>query len=220
MMLSEKLTQSSSRWILLVLALGLAVAMSLSMATAGDAHAKKKKKKGTKTVTQSFSGGLITFPSSGNANPYPSQTNVNFKKPKGGLQDLNLKLSGFSHTFEDDADIMLVAPGGQCVIAMSDAGGNNAASNIEVSLDDEAANSLPDTTVFGSGTFKPTNHLLSGADTFPAPAPDPNSCGTSLTVFDGQNPNGAWKLFVTDDLGGGVGQINNWSLQIQAKVQK
>jgi hypothetical protein len=95
------------------------------MSVAPDAHAKKKSKKkrnATKTITQTFSGGGFTIPSSGNANPYPSQTNVAINKLKSGVLDLNVKLTGFSHTFEDDVDMMLVAPTNQCAIILSDAG--------------------------------------------------------------------------------------------------
>jgi hypothetical protein len=82
---------------------------------------------------------------------------------------------------------------------------------------------LPDAGPLTSGTFKPTNITAVGSDgpdTFPPPAPDPATCGTSLAVFNGTNPNGVWKLFVTDDfpvVDGG--SINSWSLQITAKVK-
>ena len=67
------------------------------------------------------------------------------------------------------------------------------------------------------GTFQPTN-FGAGADTFPPPAPTLD--GTSLSVFDGANPNGTWPLFVVDDdrdfapgsLTGG------WSLTITAEA--
>jgi hypothetical protein len=47
-----------------------------------------------------------------------------------------------------------------------------------------------------------------------APAPAPPH-GTTLSVFNGVNPNGAWRLFVVDDAGADVGSIaGGWSLNI------
>ncbi len=56
-----------------------------------------------------------------------------------------------------------------------------------------------------SGTFRPTN--IGAADTFAAPAPA-GPYGTTLAAFNGTNPNGNWRLFVVDDLGGDSGNIN------------
>ncbi len=227
MMFSEKLTaRTSSRWMVLALTVGLAVAMSLSMTLAGDAQAKKKKKKkGTNTVTQTFSGGGVSIPSGTSeilkANPYPSQANVNINKLMGGVQDLNVKIDGFSHTHPEDADVMLAAPGGQCVILMSEVGGSTDANNLNFTFDDQAANSLPNSGPLTSGTFKPTNIISGGTDPFPAPAPDPATCSSSLSVFNNTNPNGVYKLFVIDEYGPqDGGSISNWSLEVTAKVKK
>ncbi len=41
----------------------------------------------------------------------------------GSVTDVNLELTGLSHTYPDDIDMLLVAPGGENAIVMSDAGG-------------------------------------------------------------------------------------------------
>jgi subtilisin-like proprotein convertase family protein len=157
--------------------------------------------------TTGFRGGAITVPDSGPGSPYPSQISV------GGLPQTIRKMRVtlfLTHTFPDDLDIMLVGPGGQNALIMSDVGGDVNASGVGLTLDDAAANSLPDEGLLVAGTFKPTN---SGTgDAFPGPAPA--SAGTSaLSVFDGTNPNGTWRLFVVDDATGDMGNISSWRLE-------
>jgi subtilisin-like proprotein convertase family protein len=148
----------------------------------------------------------ITIPDSGIGSPYPSQINV------GGLPQAIRKMRVtlfLNHTFPDDVDLLLVGPGGQNAIIMSDAGGEAPAPNFVLAIDDAAVNSLPDNGPLVNGTFKPTN--IGAGDAFPAPAPAPT--GTSvLSVFDSVNPNGLWKLYVVDDSGGDNGSISQWIL--------
>lgn len=154
--------------------------------------------------------GLITIPNSGVATPYPSTINV--AGVAGTVSKVTATLTNMNHTFPDDIDILLVGPGGQSVILMSDAGGSPDLVNVTLTFDDTAVNILPDSTQITSGTYRPTN---SGTgDTFPAPAPAA-PYGSTLSVFNGVNPNGAWRLFVVDDASGDVGNIaGGWSLSI------
>lgn len=46
-----------------------------------------------------------------------------------------------------------------------------------------------------SGTYEPTAYGV--RPNMPAPAPVPNA--TTLSAFNGTDPNGTWKLFVYDD---------------------
>jgi hypothetical protein len=53
---------------------------------------------------------------------------------------------------------------------------------------------------------------------FPASAPA-GPYAKDLSVFDGTDPNGTWKLFVIDDSPGGSGAVaNNWALQITTET--
>jgi hypothetical protein len=82
--------------------------------------------------------------------------------------------------------------------------------NVTLTFSDAAASGLPATIV--TGTYRPTNNTA--GDPFPAPAPA-GSYGVALSTFIGTNPNGDWRLFVVDDLGGDVGSIaSGWSLDI------
>ncbi|HET9493420.1 MAG TPA: hypothetical protein VFR15_04240, partial [Chloroflexia bacterium] len=143
----------------------------------------------------------ITIPSSGPGVPYPA---VVSHTGGGTVSDVDVVLNDMSHTYPDDVDILLVGPGGQSVILMSDAGGSLDINAVDLTFDDEAPGTLPDSAQIVSGSYQPTNYGT--ADTFPSPAPAP-PYGSSLSVFDGTPANGNWNLFVVDDLGGDSGQI-------------
>jgi subtilisin-like proprotein convertase family protein len=144
------------------------------------------------------------------ANPYPSTLSVSGALK--GISDVNVVLNGFTHTFPDDLDVLLVGPGGQMVKVMSDAGGSGDVSGLALTFDDEATNPMPDATTLTTGSYRPTD--FQPGDGLPAPAPVSTSAGTSLSVFDNTNPNGTWSLFVNDDSSGDDGFISGWSLQI------
>ena len=50
---------------------------------------------------------------------------------------------------------------------------------------------------------------------FPPALTPPPPYSTNLSVFNGNNPNGAWSLYVIDDSAGNFGVISNgWSLKL------
>jgi hypothetical protein len=172
----------------------------------------------------------ITINDAANATPYPSTVAV------AGLgtsvADVNATLSGFTHTFPADVDVLLVGPGGQSVVLMSDVpqedpfcGG--AVSGAILTFDDAAAGQIPPGSNLASGTYQPTNNNVfdikcgpapEAPDAFPAPAPA-GPYGSTLAGFNGTNPNGTWSLYVLDDGGGDAGSImNGWSLTIDAPL--
>jgi len=153
--------------------------------------------------------GAISIPDSGAATPYPSDITVSGLT--GTITDLNVTISGLSHTFPADIDILLVGPGGQKIILMSDVGGATDVLNINLTLDDEAVLLLP-VTPLSTGSFRPNN--VDNSDIFPGPAPA-GPYGSLLSDFDGTNPNGTWSLYVLDDFAADEGTIaNGWSLDI------
>lgn len=97
---------------------------------------------------------------------------------------------------------------------VSDCGGSQSVSNVNLTFDDAAANSLG-TGRITSGTYKPTNRNPSGdLDAFPAPAPS-SPYGTALSGFNATSPNGTWKLYVLDEFTSGTGSISNgWAINI------
>jgi len=147
---------------------------------------------------------------SGTASPYPS--NINVAGVAGTVTKVTVTLNNLNHTFPDDVDVLLVGPGGQRVLLMSDAGGSPDVVNVTLTFDDAAAGSLPDAAQLVSGLFKPSN--FGAGDPFPAPAPA-GPYGSALSVYNGINPNGTWRLYVVDDQGGDIGNINGgWRLRI------
>ena len=150
------------------------------------------------------------------ASSYPSQIVVSGEPTPS---DVNVILNGFSHTFGDDVDMLLVGPQGQSVILMSDAIGD-VASNLVLTFDDQAANFLPDEDPAATGSYKPTNYGPSSPDVCPNepstdawPSAPAGPYGSALSLFNGVNPNGTWRLFIVDDCAGDAGSISGgWSL--------
>ncbi|WP_176549765.1 hypothetical protein [Bacillus toyonensis] len=146
------------------------------------------------------------------ASPYPSPIEVTGLCPS--ITKVTVTLTNMNHSFPGDIDILLVGPQGQTVILMSDAGAGNDINNVTLTFDDDAPAPLPQLGQIVSGTFKPSNYT--GVDSFPPPAPVP-PYGSTLSVFDGTNPNGTWKLFVADDATPDGGSIaGGWELTITA----
>jgi hypothetical protein len=193
----------------------------------GKKHKHKKRKKPTqrKTVTRTFtSTQSITVPNGapdrnkGPASPYPSAIAVSGFR-HGTITDVNLILTDLTHGHYDDVDILLSTDDGRQALVMSDVGDSpdDADEDIDLFLDDEAAASMPgDGEYLRSGTFRPTNLVVS-EDTFDAPAPAPIG-NVALSTFDGMDPNGTWQLWVMDNSSGDYGDLDGWSLQITAEV--
>ena len=154
----------------------------------------------------------ITIPSSGAGNPYPSTINVSGLT--GGINSLKVTLTGLSHTWSDDIDVLLVGPSGAKALLMSDTGGSNTLNNVTLVFDPSATGFLPDDSQIAGGTYKPTD--FETGDLFNSPAPI-GPYGADFSVFNNTNPNGTWSLYVMDDVGGDSGTIaGGWSLLIGA----
>jgi subtilisin-like proprotein convertase family protein len=127
-----------------------------------------------------------------------------------GVTDVDVYLNGLSHSWPSEVDVLLVGPEGQQATILSDAGGNASIQDVNLVLDDSAA--APVGYPIASGSFQPTN-VASGGDSFPPPAPTANG-SSSLSVFNGTDPNGVWQLFVADDASRSRGVLGGWYLKI------
>jgi subtilisin-like proprotein convertase family protein len=170
---------------------------------------------GFTNVSYSFTNtSAISIPASGNkgkGSPYPSTIAVG--GASGTISKVTVTLSGLTHGYSDDVDVLLVGPNGQTVMLLSDAGGASSSGGVTLTFDNDALNTVPDTTSFTSGTYLPTDYDTA-SDDFPSPAPG-GPYGTSLAAFVGANPNGIWSLYVQDDQQQDAGNISQgWRMTI------
>jgi subtilisin-like proprotein convertase family protein len=212
-----------------VTALGAAALVAGLALFVGVAAAQERVTAQATTVTKNYKNVTpILIPDEGNtgpASPYPSTIQVS-GLDGAKIRDVNVKLRGYSHTFPDDVDVLLVGPSrtGKDALIMSDAGGGRDLTGVSLTIDDEAPSSLPDSsppTPTPSGSYKPSNYVGNAEpDVFPGVTYSGN---VELSAFDGALPNGSWRLYVMDDGGGSTpntGQFaGGWTLQITARVR-
>jgi uncharacterized repeat protein (TIGR01451 family) len=149
----------------------------------------------------------IQIPELGTANPYPSLLPVSGLT--GVISQVTVTLSNLTHSFPSDLDILLVSPDGTSIVLLSDAGGNYAITNVALTFSNAAPATLPASARIVSGTYRPTDYAPD--DLFVAPAP-PAPRAADLAAFNGQNPNGTWRLFIMDDAAGDHGRLDGWRL--------
>jgi len=172
------------------------------------------------TVTFTFVlGNTLTFanlnplsiPLFGAATPYPGTITVsNFS---GVVRQVTVTLTNLTHTYPDDLDFLLVGPGHQRSLIISDVGGATPVSGLTLTLSDSATNFLPNFAPLTSGTYKPTNFDDTETEGFYAPAPS-GPYVASLSVFNGADPNGAWSLYIVDDSFSDQGSLGGWYLHL------
>lgn len=161
-------------------------------------------KSGTYTNT-----GVITVPNSGPATPYPSTISVS--GATGAVDKVVVTLTGLSHSFPDDLDVLLVSPDGQKLMLMSDVGGSHSISGVNLVFTNSGA-FLSDSNQIISGQYRPSDFELGDAFSAPAPA---GPYASTFSTFNGSNPNGDWQLYVNDDAGADFGAIaNGWSIAL------
>lgn len=167
----------------------------------------------------------------GTANPYPSQVVVS--GVSGNVGTVTVQLRNVTHSAADDIDILLVGPGGQTFVVVSDSGGGiltgTELSNVTVTFTDAAATAAADSTPWGapntSVSLRPADYN-DGTDDFPAPAPAgpyglpaPAGSATLGSVFGGTAAAGTWKLYIADDVVADTGTVGDgWCLNLTVPV--
>lgn len=154
----------------------------------------------------------------GPAAPYPAPVLVD--GVDGKVQSVRVLLHGLSHTFQADLRLMLRGPLGQTCLLYSRCGVTGPGwTNAELIFDDAAAAFLPTSALAAPGVYKPTIcNATTGNLAAPAPA---GPYGTTLSVFNGSNPNGIWDLYIEDAANQDFGQLaGGWSLIVNDQVCK
>jgi len=149
----------------------------------------------------------MTYP----ATPYPSRVFVT--NLPGTVSAVTATLQTFTHaTPVTDQDMLLTGPTGTNIVFWGDAGGDNAVSNLNVTIDDSAGSQIP--SGVATGTYRPTAN--SGSVSFPTPAPSspsfaaPAGTQTMASAFQNINGNGIWSFYLLDadqGSGGSVGEV-------------
>ncbi len=152
----------------------------------------------------------ITINAAGPADIFPAVLSVtNFS---GVIAGVSVTLSNLTHTYPDDLDVLLVSPGGDAVLLMSDACGSFDLDKVTLTFTDDAQATLPDNALPNPRIVRPTNHGI--GDLLPAPAPIGPYAGV-LSAFNGKEAYGDWKLYILDDSPGDGGALyGGWSLTI------
>ncbi|RIK53782.1 MAG: hypothetical protein DCC57_07830, partial [Chloroflexi bacterium] len=126
------------------------------------------------------------IPSSGTPTIYSDLT----ISTTGTISDVDvLNLNG-THTWINDLDFSLTSPATTVVIMARSCSSQD---NFNLNLDDEAAPGAWPCPPVGGGTYRPSN---------------------PLSAFDGQDPNGTWRLTVKDYVTNDGGSLNGWGLRL------
>ncbi len=142
-------TSSMRRFLCIIALVGLTVAMF-----SGAFHSVEVNAQSAAPETVFSNPAFISIPD-GPAIPYPSTIAVTGLT--GTVTKVTVRINGLSHTWPDDIGMLLVGPTGVKVRLMSDTGGAGLdISDVTLTFDDAAANSLPDSSQIVSGTYKPT----------------------------------------------------------------
>jgi subtilisin-like proprotein convertase family protein len=109
----------------------------------------------------------------------------------GAITDIDVRID-LTHTWDNDLAVALISPSGRRITLIDNVGGSGD-NFIATLLDDEAATPISGGVAPFSGAFRPL---------------------VRLSAFDGQSPNGHWKLEITDQVRRDAGRLLAWSLVI------
>jgi subtilisin-like proprotein convertase family protein len=152
---------------------------------------------------------------SGPAEVYPSTVLVDGLE--GQVRSVRVMLTALTHTYQADVRMMLQSPGGQTCLFYGNCGDSTNWTASDVIFDDTAATAMPSNLPVAPGVYRPTVCTNAGVN-FAAPAPAA-PYGTTLSVFNGSNPNGAWRLWIEDSYNNDYGALTGgWSLIINGQT--
>lgn len=184
---------------------GLACGIAILAGLTGAAHAAK-------FTTNAGTAQRIGIPESGPADRYPSTVRVSGLR--GRITSVTVTLNGLVHSYPDDIEMLLVSPGGQRIILLSDVGAGFRINPVTLTLSPASAASVSPRGQITSGTYSPTDFI---EDNHELPGAPPATSGVGLDALNGpaSAQNGTWKLYIHDRLGGDGGALTQgWTLSI------
>ncbi len=160
------------------------------------------------TTTTLSNPAPITIPDNAPAVPYPSTIDVSGTGQ--AVLKATVTLTGVTHTFLGDVEMVLVAPDGATTTLFWDPDNNSASvTNANYTFDD-AGPPLPPSSE--SGTYRPTQ--TSTPPNLPGAAPA-GPYGSVLFTHNRGRADGTWSLYVADRFNGDTGSISGgWSLSL------
>lgn len=115
----------------------------------------------------------------------------------GCLEIVSVSIDSLAHTWLSDIDMFLISPAGDTLELSTDNGG--------------AGDNMVDVVFTDTAT---TNIISQTAGILPGYYFPEDSAGFA-SLYNGQDPNGAWTLWIQDDLGGDDGELVSWSMTFQ-----
>lgn len=191
-------------------ALALTAVMVLSIAggsiSPGSGESALAKRPSAQLVQGFSNASSIAIPEANQATP----SSIVVSGFNTSVADVDVSLFGLTHGAVNDLDILLLGPQGQSALLISDVG--SSATNVTLTIDDQAPEQIASAGPFTTGAFQPTN--FQSPDNFAAPAPA-SPKGSRLAVFNSTDANGEWRLIIRDDTPGNAGTLaGGWSLNI------
>lgn len=118
--------------------------------------------------------------------------NISVSGVRGRITDVNVILTGMTHTFPADLRITVKAPDGRTVVLSNGNGGGANISGVRMLFNDEARTQLSNSRIVSSA-YQPDG---------------------SLATFDGGTANGRWSVRISDTASGDVGSLTGARIMI------
>ena len=113
----------------------------------------------------------------------------------GSVADADVRID-LMHFYDADLDLTWITPAGRRIDLASDLGGAGDGYR-DTTFDDEASMSILSGSAPFTGRFRPEG---------------------SLSIADGENPNGTWRLEIADDTAQNGGWLNTWTLSLDTRT--
>lgn len=115
----------------------------------------------------------------------------------GCLKIKSLTINSLVHTWVEDLDIYLISPGNDTLLISTDNGGDGSNYTNVIFTDTASKNISTVTSGIASGYY----HI--------------EGSGGFGQIYNGNNPNGEWKLWIKDDTYLDVGTLHQWSMEFE-----